>query len=214
MAPAVLARFAAVQRELEMITPYFVPSRDELETLAALRSREVRVRLLTTSLDASDDIVTQAAYERARKPLLAQGVEIHELRAKLGDVRGSGEPERLARFGHYSLHAKLFVFDDDALFIGSMNLDQRSKHLNTEIGLIISSADLARQVAGRFDAMSGPEEAYAVTLQSREKGDRPEIVWTTQVEGRLVSTTREPTRHPWRRFAARLLSWLPIRGEL
>lgn len=39
------------------------------------------------------------------------------------------------------------------VFIGAINLVQRSKHLNTEIGLIIDSLELAKQIAPRSEAM-------------------------------------------------------------
>jgi putative cardiolipin synthase len=47
----------------------------------------------------------------------------------------------------------MFVFDRQRVFIGSMNFDRRSMHLNTEVGLIIDSPALAEQIAPRFEAM-------------------------------------------------------------
>jgi cardiolipin synthase C len=70
----------------------------------------------------------------------------------LGNARGSGQTDKLARYGNYALHAKLFVFDRRKVFIGSMNFDQRSKRINTEVGLIIDSPELAQQTAIRFEA--------------------------------------------------------------
>ena len=75
-----------------------------------------------------------------RGVLLKDGVEFHEVRARLDNTRGSGESVRIARYGNYSLHGKLIVFDRQKVYIGSMNFDQRSKHLNTEIGLILNNA--------------------------------------------------------------------------
>ena len=62
--------------------------------------------------------------------------------------------------GLYALHAKAFVFDRQRVFVGSMNLDQRSLHLNTEIGLIIDSPELARQIALRFADIAQPANSY------------------------------------------------------
>jgi putative cardiolipin synthase len=42
-----------------------------------------------------------------------------------------------------------------------MNLDQRSRRLNTEVGLIIDSPELAQETAKRFEAMILPENSYA-----------------------------------------------------
>jgi phosphatidylserine/phosphatidylglycerophosphate/cardiolipin synthase-like enzyme len=57
---------------------------------------------------------------------------------------------------------RLFGFDREQLFIGSMNFDQRCRHSNTEIGLIIDSPVLAQQTAMRFEAMVQPGNAYAL----------------------------------------------------
>ena len=43
-----------------------------------------------------------------------------------------------------------------------MNLDQRSLHLNTEIGLIIESPELARQIALRFAEIAQPANSYVL----------------------------------------------------
>ena len=51
-----------------------------------------------------------------------------------------------------------------------MNFDQRSMHLNTEVGLIIDSPVLARQMAARFEDMVQPVNAYEVALAARRRG--------------------------------------------
>lgn len=43
------------------------------------------------------------------------------------------------------LHTEAAVFDNDKLFIGSMNFDPRSERYNTETGLFIHSAEIARE---------------------------------------------------------------------
>lgn len=47
---------------------------------------------------------------------------------------------------HLGLHAKLLLIDDDLTFIGSANLDPRSLHLNTEMGILVDSRELNRLV--------------------------------------------------------------------
>ena len=100
-----------------------------------------------------------------RPALLQEGVELHEIRAMLGSTRGSGQGRSISRHGHYGLHAKLYVFDRKSVFIGSFNFDQRSKRLNTEIGLIIYSSVIAQQTAVRFEALTRPDNAYRVELR-------------------------------------------------
>jgi putative cardiolipin synthase len=106
------------------------------------------------------------------------------------------------------------VFDRSGVFIGSMNYDQRSRRLNTEVGVIIHSAELAAETARRFDAMTQPQSAYAVTLEAGGSGARPRLTWTTQADGRPVSTHREPARSPWQRLEVQLLSLLHVDREL
>ncbi len=45
-----------------------------------------------------------------------------------------------------SLHAKALVIDQKTVFIGSMNMDARSARINSELGLVMRSAEIARQV--------------------------------------------------------------------
>jgi cardiolipin synthase C len=205
---------AAVQSELLMITPYFIPGDEGMQLFADLRQRNVRVRVLTNSLESANVLVAQSGYMRYRLPLLEEGVEIHEVRSLLGNARGSGQTAKMTRYGNYSLHAKLFVLDRRRLFIGSMNFDQRSMHLNTEIGLIIDSPELARQTAARFDAMVSPPNSYAVALLPRE-GERPQgLVWRTEEDGEAVEYDSEPERSSGQRLTVKLLSLLPLDGEL
>ena len=115
--------------------------------------RNVSVRVLTNSLESSTVLMAQSCYMPYRVPLLKEGIELYEIRSLLGKAKGSDQTIVMSHYGNYSLHAKLFVFDRQRVFIGSMNFDQRSLHLNTQIGLIIDSPVLAEQVAMRFEVM-------------------------------------------------------------
>jgi len=213
MARSVLKAAGAAQSEVLIVTPYLVPAADEFALLRNLRMRQVQVRILTNSLESTPDPVAQAGYVKYRIPLLKEGVELHELRALLGNTRGSGQTAVVSRYGNYGLHAKLFVFDREKLFIGSMNFDQRSKHLNTEIGVIIDSPELAQQTAMRFERMVQPGNAYALSWHAPGTG-RSQLAWDSQENGNAVEYTREPARSEWQRLEQSLLSWLPIAGEL
>jgi len=213
MARSVLKAAGAAQSEVLIVTPYLVPAADEFALLQTLRTRQVQVRILTNSLESTPDPVAQAGYVKYRIPLLKEGVELHELRALLGNTRGSGQTAVVSRYGNYGLHAKLFVFDREKLFIGSMNFDQRSKHLNTEIGVIIDSPELAQQTAMRFERMVQPGNAYALSWHAPGTG-RSQLAWDSQENGNAVEYTREPARSEWQRLEQSLLSWLPIAGEL
>lgn len=213
MSRSVLNAARAAQSEVLIVTPYLVPASDEMELLGDLCRRHVHVRVLTNSLESTPDPIAQAGYSRYRIALLREGVEIHELRALLGNTRGSGQTAAISRYGNYGLHAKLFVFDREKLFIGSWNLDERSKHLNTEIGLIIDSPQLAQQTAVRFERMVQPANAYALKWRVTGGGGS-QLVWETQEDGKTIDYTQEPARSEWQRLKETLMSWLPIAGEL
>ena len=202
-----------VRSEFLMINPYIVPTHGESTMLQELRGRDVKVGIVTNSLQSTRDILAYAGYIHERKPLLREGIELYEVRAQLGTTRGSGQTSRVSRLGHYGLHGKLVVFDRQRIFIGSMNFDERSRHLNTESGLIIDSPQLAEQTAARFDAMAQPDNAYRPSfVDGAAAGER--LQWTTRENGALVVYRHEPSPSPWRRMITRILSWLPFRQEL
>jgi cardiolipin synthase C len=204
----------AVQSELLMVTPYLIPGDEGMKLLEELRQRNVRVRVLTNSLESSTMVLAQSGYMQYRVPLLEDGLELYEVRSLLGNARGSGQTEAMSRHGNYSLHAKLFVFDRKRIFIGSMNFDQRSMHLNTEIGLIIDSPEIAQQIATRFEAMVQLANSYTLALRPNNAGAVPRLLWRTQKDGVAVEYTSEPAQSAWQRFEANVLSRLPMDREL
>jgi putative cardiolipin synthase len=205
---------AAVQSELLMVTPYLIPGEEGMQLLHELRQRNVRVRILTNSLESSTVLSAQATYMHYRVPLLVNGVDLHEIRSLLGNARGSGQTAAISRYGNYSLHGKMFVFDRQSLYIGSMNYDQRSMNLNTEVGVIIYSPVLAEQIAARFDAMVQRVNAYALELRPGPAGGSQRIVWLTQEGSKSVEYDKEPARSEWQTFKANILSSLPLDSEM
>jgi putative cardiolipin synthase len=203
-----------VQSELLMVTPYLIPGKEGMQLFNDLRQRNVRVRILTNSLEASTAVLPQSGYMPYRIPMLESGVELYEIRSLLGNARGSGQTAAISRYGNYSLHAKLFVFDRQKLFVGSMNFDQRSMHLNTEIGLIIDSPELAQQIATRFEAMAQAANSYILLLRPPDGSTSPGLIWRTQEDLKVVEYRSEPARSDWQRFEANFLSHLPLDDEL
>jgi cardiolipin synthase C len=212
--PPVEAAIRGTQTELIMVMPYLIPTPGELQLLEDERAQQRRVRILTTGLESENDPFAQSGYMHYRVPLLESGVELYEMRARPGNRRGSGESTRLTHSGNYSLHAKLMVFDRSAVFVGSMNYDQRSRRLNTENGLIIHSPELATETARRFAAMSAPQNAYEVTLERAAADDAPQLRWTTVEGGHPVTLDSEPARSEWQKLEVHFLALLPLDREL
>ena len=203
-----------VKSQLIVVSPYFVPTKDELVLLKSHRQQGIRVRVLTNSLASNPETAAHAGYMHYRVGLVQDGVQLYEVRSLLGNNRGSGQSARVSGYGNYALHAKFYVMDTQELFIGSMNFDARSRRLNTEDGLIIHNAELAQQQASRFEAMTRPENAYSVELRPGKKEGSSRLVWHSVEIGQPVDYDREPARNTWQRVKARMLSLLPLDPEL
>jgi putative cardiolipin synthase len=190
MLPQLEEAFGAPQRELHLVSPYFVPGRAGTDALLAMAARGVQVSVLTNSLAATDVGAVYSGYARYRLELLRGGVRVFELKpaalppgmedeARRGAVGGSTGGSSSA-----SLHAKTFAVDRSRIFVGSFNLDPRSIALNTEMGVVLESPRLAGLLADAFrDPI--PRQAYEVRLEGAQ------TVWierTPQAELRHAKT--------------------------
>lgn len=191
------------KREVVMVSPYLVPGEKGRELLCALAARRVRVRVLTNSLASTDVAVVHAGYARHRPQLVACGVHLYELRPQ-------GAATSATRIGLSSgarLHSKAIVVDGQIVFIGSMNLDPRSRQLNTELALRIDSDELARQITGLFNEATAPDQAFHVGLDPPGSA-QARVHWDAVEDGKPVRYTREPLASAWLRWV------LPLLGAL
>ena len=196
MLPRLQAALGDPARELDLVSPYFVPTTEGTAALSELAARGVKVRVLTNSLAATDVAPVHAGYAKYRKPLLRAGVRLYELkptatqRSERGGVGGSSDA---------SLHAKTFAVDRSRIFVGSFNFDPRSARLNTEMGVVVESARLATRLSGALDTLL-PHDAYEVRLADNN------LEWA---DGEARHTS-EPSAGWLRRFWIGFLSILPI----
>ncbi|HSV84912.1 MAG TPA: phospholipase D-like domain-containing protein [Ramlibacter sp.] len=191
------------KQEVVMVSPYLVPGDKGRELLCALAARRVRVRVLTNSLASTDVAVVHAGYARYRPQLAACGVHLYELRPQ-------GAATSATRIGLSSgarLHSKAIVVDGQTVFIGSMNLDPRSRQLNTELALRIDSDELGRQITALFDEATTPDQAFHVRLDPPGSA-QARVHWDAVEAGQPVRYTREPMASAWRRWVMRLLGAL------
>jgi putative cardiolipin synthase len=201
---------AEVEQELLIENAYFIPGDAGVATADALEERGVKVRVLTNAL-ATNSAPAHAGYARYRDDLLRHGVELYELRPDARSTRPDWPlitVESLA-----GVHTKAAVLDREAVFLGSFNLDPRSRDLNTEIAVLIASPPLAEHVAEYMDTGVQPDTSYRLELQERESGGE-QIVWLTDMEGEDKRYTTEPGAGVWRRFSAWFISLLPIENLL
>jgi putative cardiolipin synthase len=201
-------------RELGLVSAYFVPTDDGVALFAGLARQGVRVTILTNALNATDVAVVHAGYAKHRRALLEAGVRLFELRGDgkaqlsigeggLGSGSGSGGRPVLRSQGT-SLHAKTFTVDRERLFVGSFNFDPRSARLNTELGFVIESPQLAGELQDALNSDLGAT-AYRVTL-----GDNGRLLWEEQAADGTIVHPIEPNSGPLQRTIIGLLGLLPI----
>lgn len=190
-------------RELDLVSPYFVPRAEFVGYLVSLAKQGVRIKILTNSLEATDVPAVHAGYAKRRRQLLENGIVLYELKRRPSMLAHG--MESLAGSSGASLHAKTFAVDRSRIFVGSFNFDPRSADLNTEMGFIIDSPVLAQGVSTAF-ATSIPLNAYEVRLS-----DTGRLQWIERRDGATVVThDKEPGASFWTRLSVKLLSVLPI----
>lgn len=190
-------------RELDLVSPYFVPAENGTAAFRAVAARGVKIRILTNSLAATDVGAVHAGYAKRRVALLEGGVLLYELKPK-GERADEGA-KGIGSSSDASLHAKTFAVDRQRIFVGSFNLDPRSARLNTEMGIVIESPALAARLAQAFDEAI-PGAAYRVELGA----DGRSLVWIERTAGGEVRHDTEPGVGALRLFGVRVMSVLPI----
>jgi cardiolipin synthase A/B len=143
----ILVGALSVARErIQIMTPYFIPSRELLSALNAAVLRGVRV-----------DIVLPT---RNNLPFVAWASQ-----AMLGEVLRYGSNVYYQREPFN--HSKLLIVDEFYVLVGSANLDPRSLQLNFEFNLEVYDANLAAELSRRFDQALA--EAQPVTIAALEQ---------------------------------------------
>ncbi|RQR86805.1 phospholipase D family protein [Burkholderia sp. Bp9012] len=198
------------QQEFLAFSPYFVPHDAGVKILGDTTARGVRVAILTNSLAATDAVAVQAGYAPYRVPLLLHGVELYEFKARPNSPRAGLFGSR----SRASLHAKAYVIDRKILVIGSLNLDPRSAHLNTELALVIHSATIAQQAATIFARVTQPDESYRVSLATPAGGGTPELVWTGTDNDEPATYHVDPHAGLMRNLMTGLFMLLPFDDQL
>ena len=202
--PQLVRALGRPEKRLDLVSPYFVPGDGGTAALAALAGRGIDVRVLTNSLAASDERSVHAGYAKRRVDLLHAGVHLYELKPTVSpEVR----EERSSHGGSSTsaLHAKTYAVDGARIFVGSFNFDQRSAHLNTEMGLVIDSPALARRLDEAFDR-AVRQSAYEVRLAA----DGHSLEWIERTASGETRYDVEPQTTWYMRSLVEMLSMLPI----
>ncbi len=193
------------QQQFDIISAYFVPTRAGIAQLLALKRNGVKIAILTNSLAANDVTVVHAGYAKWRKKLLRHGIALYELKPQYSPNDPPAHDRGLTGNSGSSLHAKTFTVDNHKLFIGSFNFDPRSAELNTEMGLVIESKELAQQTHQRF-SQSLRDRAWTLRL---DKWGR--VNWIEYPgEANEIVHKHEPRSSLLQRLLVRLVWRLPV----
>lgn len=207
--PQVMPYFEQANNELLIATPYFVPGKKGINWLKNKKNQGVDIKILTNSLAATDVIAVHAGYKKYRMQLVTAYINLFELKPTAQP--GQSRTKKLIEGSrHASLHAKYMVVDQQYVFVGSANIDPRSELLNTEIGIMVDSKELAQQATQLFDRTTSPENSYQITLNNTNN----KITWITQKNGNEICYSQEPEAGIIRKLGVFILGLLPIESLL
>jgi putative cardiolipin synthase len=212
IAPELREMLDGSTREALLISPYFIPGDNGVRYLDALVQRGVTVKVLTNALAATDEPEVHAGYSHYRVPLLEGGVDLFELKP----IPGKPSKRSHGTSSGESLHAKSMIVDRRRVFVGSMNLDPRSRKLNTEMGVIVDCPGLAEALQKYFDAATAPENAYHLVLMRPEgkPNAKPDLRWVSVEQGKPTTYEHDPETSRWTRMRVGLMRVLPIEDQL
>ena len=113
---------------MNIISPYLIPPPTLMKVFQELMDRGVRVRIITNSLQSTDNLFAQAGYRTFRQKMIKMGLEIYEYT------------------GPDTVHAKTAVIDNKIALIGTFNLDPRSSYINREVAIKMTDTDDGRLI--------------------------------------------------------------------
>lgn len=188
---------AEARAEVVIGSPYFIPGQPGMAGMRAALANDVRIEVITNSLASNDEPFASAAYGRYRVDMLKMGVQLYEI-----DSSQLRNDSLIGAALHASIgrsHSKLIVFDRNTTFVGSMNMDLRSSRVNTELGMLVDSPELAENVLSLADRLRA---TGSYRLRLRQPGDH--LQWVGSENGAEQVLDREPDVD----FATRLQLWL------
>lgn len=195
------------QRELDIVSPYFVPGKTGTKNLSAYPESGIKLRIVTNSFAATDVGAVHAGYAKSRKALLRSGTRLYELKpnAPADGAPSDGHPKKGTGSSSASLHGKTLQVDRSRVFVGSFNLDPRSVNLNTEMGLMIEDPRLADALSDWVDRV--PQTvAYEVILTADGRG----LEWIELTGQGEIRYHKDPKVGFLKRLLAKIIGWLPI----
>jgi len=197
-----------------MVSPYFIPNEKMLARIQKMLDKGIDVAVLTNSLESSDSAAVYAYYSLSQKKLLEMGVRLYEIHPyAFSDAVLNQEYNTLKDMPTAMLHAKTIVIDDDIFVIGSVNMDPRSRELNTELVSIIKSPGLNAHETKVFELMTAPENAYELELEYNDDNSS-KVVWKATINGEEKKFYNHGDSSTWLNLKRNMSLWFPLEDLL
>jgi len=147
LALTIQAVISTASESIEIMTPYFVPSRELISSLQSAALRGIRVRIVLP--EKNNLFYMHWANRNILSELLQLNIEIFYQAVPF-------------------CHSKLLCIDDEYCMVGSANLDPRSLRLNYEVGIEIFSGKINSLIRVHFnDAISTSTRLNRLELENR-----------------------------------------------
>jgi putative cardiolipin synthase len=168
---ALIKALSEARETVTIQSPYLIMPEGGIEFFRKLIARGVKVRISTNSLASTDNLQAFSGYLKQRKDILKAGIEVFEYKPDPAIQLDLIERYEALKKGlpTFAIHAKSMVIDHQLVFIGTFNLDPRSAHLNTEVGVLIRSPDLAAGVEESIELDMRPENSWNAATDKPDK---------------------------------------------
>lgn len=174
IAPAYIDMINASTTTVDVVNAYFLPDGEIINALTNAVRRGVKVRIFTNSLAAlasehDDKILSVTMRSQYASMLIANqsatsggSIAIFEAGADKNLRNGEGE-----------LHAKYAVFDNAIAIVGSYNLDNRSRKLNTEGVIVLANTIVANDLTNEANTFADPRYGMPISWEQAVSFQQP-----------------------------------------
>lgn len=140
---AMRSAIESAQHHIQIVNPYFMPSRMIRKALRRALKRGVKVELMVG--EQCDVPITPRAVDHYTQWMMKHGAEVYY------------------RKGVFH-HTKVLTVDDSLCYVGSVNMDQRSLYCDYECNLMVGSRQLADTLQRIF--RQDQEHSFQLTRQT------------------------------------------------
>jgi phosphatidylserine/phosphatidylglycerophosphate/cardiolipin synthase-like enzyme len=165
---SILKLLSNSKKSVVMQTPYLIVSGQSARLFSRMRRDHPGLEILVSSnsLAAADHVHAYAFSFKIKKRYVKNfRWRIFEFKPDPKDadlmIRPIAAVKRSRNY-YACIHAKSYIFDDKVAWIGSFNLDPRSKYLNTEVGLIIYDRAVARALKEDILRDMAPDNSWTI----------------------------------------------------